>query len=196
MGKVIGIAGSARKTGNSTTLLQAVLRGAAASGMETQVVYLNGLTFKGCQGCEKCSTTGKCILNDDLTPVLEELKAADGWVLASPIYYDGINGQLKLFFDRCRTFTKDPQTQARKPQLPGKKQGFVLLAYADRARADYLREAEKLAKYLGWMCDFGQVEIRVEGEMTARDAMAKRADLLTWAEQRGAALFGNLAARK
>jgi len=190
MGKVIGIAGSARKTGNSTTLLEAVLRGATRIGMTTQVVHLDGLTFKGCQGCEKCSTTGQCILDDDLTPILEELKSAEGWVLASPIYYDGISGQMKTFFDRCRTFTKDPQTQKLKPQMPGKKKGIVLVTYADRLRTEYAREAAKLAKYLGWMGDFGKVEILVEGGLGSRAAAAQRPDLLARAEKLGEELFG------
>ena len=85
MSTVIGIAGSAREKGNSATLMRAVLEGAAQAGAETKEVYLNGLAFKGCQGCDKCSPGGTCILNDDLTPVLDELDNAEGWVFASPI---------------------------------------------------------------------------------------------------------------
>lgn len=190
MGMVIGIAGSARKTGNSATLMRAILKGAALVGADTREVYLNGLVFKGCQGCEKCTSGETCILNDDLTSVLNELSRAEGWVLASPIYYDGVTGQMKTFFDRCRTFTMDPKTQELKPQLEGNRRGVVIVTYEDKPREDYYHEAEKLANYLGWMGDFGKVEIISEGKLGPRDAARKRPDLLARAERIGEAQFG------
>lgn len=189
MGTVIGIAGSARKKGNSATLMRAILGGAALAGADTKEVYLNGLVFKGCQGCEKCSSNGKCILNDDLTPILDELKKAEGWVLASPIYYDSVTGQLKTFFDRCRTFTIDPNMQEHKPQLEGKRKGVVIVTYEDQSRKDYYHEAKKLANYLGWMGDFGKVEIIAEGNLGPRDAAGNRPGLLTRMEKLGNHLF-------
>ena len=189
MGTVIGIAGSARKKGNSATLMRAILKGAVLAGADTKEVYLNRLVFKGCQGCERCTSNGKCILNDDLTPILDELKKAEGWVLASPIYYDSVTGQMKTFFDRCRTFTKDPKTQERKPQLEGKRKGVVIVTYEDHPRKDYYHEAEKLANYLGWMGDFGKVEIIAEGELGPRDAVGNKPNLLTRAEKLETDLF-------
>jgi len=189
MNTVIGIAGSARKKGNSVTLMRAILKGAVLAGAHTKEVYLNGLVFKGCQGCEKCTSKGKCILNDDLTSILNELHKAEGWVLASPIYYDSVTGQMKTFFDRCRTFTIDPETQKLKPQLKGKRKGVVIVTYEDKPRKDYYHEAEKLANYLGWMGDFSTVEIVSEGKLGPRDAAEKRPDLLARAEELGKDLF-------
>jgi multimeric flavodoxin WrbA len=162
-----------------------VLKGAASAGAETREVYLNGLDYRGCQGCEGCTSGGECILKDDLTPILEELRKAEGWVLASPIYYDSVTGQMKTFFDRCRTFTVDPETQELKAQLEGKRKGVVIVTYEDRPRNDYYHEAEKLANYLGWMGDFGKVVIISEGRLGPRDAVANRPDLLARAEKLG-----------
>jgi len=190
MSTVIGVAGSARKNGNSATLMRAVLKGAAGAGADTDEVYLNGLGLRGCQGCDTCSPTGKCILNDELTPVLEELRKADGWVLASPIYYDSVSGQMKTFFDRCRTFTRDPQTHELRPQLEGRRTGVVIVSYEDKPREDYHHEAEKLASYLAWMGDFGKVEMICEGNLGPRDAARGRPELLARAEELGERLFG------
>jgi multimeric flavodoxin WrbA len=190
METVIGIAGSPREKGNSTTLMRSVLEGATLAGAETKEVYLNGLVFKGCQGCDKCSPGGRCILNDDLTPVLDELREADGWILASPIYFDGVSGQLKTFFDRCHTFAIDPETQEAKCQLEGKRQAIVIVTYEDKPRDDYYQEAKILANYLGWMGDFSEVEIISEGNLGPRDAARNRPDLLTRAEKLGKSTFG------
>lgn len=189
MSKVIGIAGSPRRKGNSATLMRAVLQGAAAAGAETDEIYLNRLTYQGCQGCMRCSPGGRCILNDELTPALAALREAEAWVLATPIYYDSVSGQMKAFFDRCRTFTKDPATQALTPQLQGKRQGVVIVTYEDHDRAEYYHEAEKLASYLGWMGDFGNVDIIFEGDLGPPDAAANRPDLLAQAEALGRHLF-------
>ncbi len=189
MRTVIGIAGSPRKNGNSTTLLRSALKGARLSGAETKEVYLNGLVFKGCQGCRKCSPKGKCILNDDLTPILADLRKAEGWLLASPIYFDSVSGQMKAFFDRCHTFIVDPKSQDLKPQLEGKRKGIVILSYEDTPRKEYLGEAQKLTKYLGWMGDFVKVEIFSEANLGSTDAAKKKPDLLAKVEKTGQDLF-------
>lgn len=189
MAIVIGIAGSPRESGNSTTLMRAILKGAASTGAATKEVYLNGLTFKGCQACDKCATKGRCVLRDDLTPIIEELNEAEGWVLASPIYYDGVTGQMKAFFDRCRTFTMDSKTNKVKAQLEGKRGGAVIVTYEDKPRKDYFHEAKKLANYLGWMGDFGKIEIISEGKLDPPDAASNRPDLLERAEEIGKDLF-------
>ncbi len=106
-------------------------------------------------------------------------------MLASPIYYDSVSGQMKTFFDRCRTFTRDPETQKLTPQLEGRRKGVVVVTYEDAQRDDYYHEAEKLASYLAWMGDFGKVEIVCESNLGPRDAAAGRPDLLARAERLG-----------
>ncbi len=76
MKTVIGIAGSPRRNGNSTTLLRSVEKGAESKGARTGIIHLNDLTYKGCQACEKCSPGGRSIIKDALTPVFSALKLA------------------------------------------------------------------------------------------------------------------------
>ena len=189
MTKVVGIAGSPRKNGNSTTLMRAVLKGAAKAGATTEEVYLNELTFKGCQGCKICNKRGQCALNDELTPVIEQLRNADGWVLASPVYFDSISGQLKAFFDRCHTFIMDPDLKKIKPQLQGKRAGVIILTYEDNPRDDYYHEAKKLANYLGWMGNFTRIEIITEGKLNSGSEISAMHSLLSNGELIGEQLF-------
>ena len=185
MVKVIGIAGSPRRTGNSSTLLQAVLTGAASAGADTALVHLNDLIYCGCQACEACAPEGECTIHDGLTPVFAALRLADVWVLASPIYRDGLSGQFKSFFDRCCCW----EGQNR---LPGRRRAAMIVTYADKEREDYRKVAETVPFYLSWMGDFGDVEVMAAAELGPAGAVSARPDLLAKAEALGRSLVEGL----
>ena len=72
----IGIAGSPRRRGNSSSLLNAYLEGTATVGFDTEFVYLNGLSYKGCQACDRCVKGRSCLVDDDLNEIFPPLDAA------------------------------------------------------------------------------------------------------------------------
>lgn len=43
---------------------------------------------------------GKCVLSDDLAPVLEKIAAADALVIGSPIYFGTVTGETRSFLER------------------------------------------------------------------------------------------------
>lgn len=188
--KVIGIAGSPRKQGNSSTLMQAALAGAAEAGAAVEEVYLNDMMFHGCQACQPCTEDATCRIDDALTPVLEKVRQADVWVLASPVYFDGASGQFKLFFDRLVHLVTD-STQSVK-QLKGPRGAAIFLTYEDKSRADYRRVANVFANYLGWMGDFGEVEVMTEGSLGPSQPVQDRPELLAAAREIGTKLVGRL----
>lgn len=103
--KVVCILGSPRSKGNSTSMANAFCDKAKDLGAEVSVHELNKLEFKGCQGCGACKTKlDHCALNDGLTPVLEDVKTADVLVLASPVYFFDVSGQMKCFIDRTYSY--------------------------------------------------------------------------------------------
>lgn len=186
----IGIAGSPRRNGNSTTLLNSVLKGVESKVVRNEIVHLNDLLYKGCQGCKTCSPGGHCIVKDALTPLFAALKLADIWVLASPVYFDGLSGQMKTFFDRLHhLFYKDGK---RGPQLVGKRRAAIILTYEDKANEYYLEVAKSQALYLKWMGDFGDIKIVSEGKLRKADAASKRPDLLEMTENIGQQLVEEL----
>jgi multimeric flavodoxin WrbA len=109
--KIVGISGSPRGGISRTAqLVEAVLRGAAEAGAETQFVDLCQHRFEFCNGCGTCYATGECAKVDDFSHVFGWMASADGIVLGSPNYVNGPTAQLKQVIDRmadaihCRSF--------------------------------------------------------------------------------------------
>jgi multimeric flavodoxin WrbA len=124
MMKVVGFIGSPRKKGNTTTIVNEVLRGAQEAGAETKVFNINQLGIRGCQACYKCQTPeGKCVQKDDMAPLYDEIYSADAIVIGTPIYMFQVTGQTKTFIDRLFAFLylKDGQPGNFRNKLKGKK---------------------------------------------------------------------------
>jgi multimeric flavodoxin WrbA len=104
--KLIAICGSARKHGNTATMLHQVIEGAKSAGaVGTEFVNLFDLNYKDCIGCYACKlknskSFGHCMQNDELKPLLERIEQSDVIVLGSPIYYGNLSGQVRSFIDR------------------------------------------------------------------------------------------------
>jgi multimeric flavodoxin WrbA len=120
--KLLAFVGSPRKEGNTAVLVREIVRAAQEHEAETEIIYLNDLTMRGCQGCMGCKKTGRCVLKDDMTPLYDQIIAADVMVLGSPVYGDSMTGQLKIFMDRLYPFFNTDLTS----NLPkGKKAALV-----------------------------------------------------------------------
>lgn len=101
--RVLGIAGSPRRGGNTDRLLAEVMKGAASKGAEVKTIVLNNLKFIPCQHCDACRKTGNCRIDDDMQMIYQELEQADRIVLASPIQFTGVTAQMKAMIDRFQT---------------------------------------------------------------------------------------------
>jgi multimeric flavodoxin WrbA len=100
--KVLGIAGSPRRGGNTDILLQEVLKGAVSKGAEVKTIILPDLDFVTCQHCDGCLKDGNCIIQDDMQMIYRELEDADRIVLATPIQFMGVTAPMKAMIDRCQ----------------------------------------------------------------------------------------------
>lgn len=101
---VLGIAGSPRKDGNTDSLLRECLRGAADAGATVEFLAARDLKMRPCIECNRCQTTGRCIIQDDAQLVHEKLLAADHLVFATPIFFAAVSAQAKILIDRCQCF--------------------------------------------------------------------------------------------
>ncbi|MFC1899324.1 flavodoxin family protein [Chloroflexota bacterium] len=101
--RVLGIAGSPRRGGNTDMLLFEFMKGATSVGSETRTIILNDLKITPCQHCDACLEAGICRINDDMQMIYQKLKAADIIILASPIQFMGLTAQMKAMIDRCQS---------------------------------------------------------------------------------------------
>lgn len=100
--RVLGIAGSPRRGGNTDLLLDELMKGAASQGAEIKTIELRSLKFETCRHCDACLKTGNCVVKDDMQDIYREFEQADRIVVASPVQFVGPTAQLKAMIDRCQ----------------------------------------------------------------------------------------------
>ena len=97
---VLLINGSPNAKGCTYTALSEVEKTLKDQGIETEIFNVGNKNVRGCIGCNKCKTTGKCVFGDLVNEIAVKFEQADGLVLGSPVYYASANGTLISFLDR------------------------------------------------------------------------------------------------
>ena len=100
MAKVLFFNGSPRANGCTATALEEMAAILQQEGVETEFLQVGGKLIRGCAGCGRCATLGKCAFDDLVNETAPKLEAADGLVIGSPVYYGSPNGTLLAFLDR------------------------------------------------------------------------------------------------
>jgi multimeric flavodoxin WrbA len=101
--KVIAINGSPNSKGNTFHALTMVGNELKTKGIDFEILHVGHKLIHGCTACGKCivNKDEKCVIKtDDLNQWVQQVKAADGIILGSPVYYSGISGTMKSFLDR------------------------------------------------------------------------------------------------
>ena len=101
--KVLVISASPRKGGNSDTLCDEFMKGAIDSGNAVEKIFLRDKKINYCTGCGFCNTNDytACSQKDDMALILDKMVIADVIVMATPVYFYTMDGQMKTFIDRC-----------------------------------------------------------------------------------------------
>jgi len=130
---VLILSASARKGGNSDLLCDQFLRGAEEAGNQAEKIFLRDKKINYCTGCGTCQENGgKCVQKDDMAKILEKMVAADVIVMATPVYFYTMNGQMKTFIDRtCPRYTEISD-----------KEMYFIVAAADTSRKAMERTLE------------------------------------------------------
>ncbi|MDR2844983.1 MAG: flavodoxin family protein [Puniceicoccales bacterium] len=111
--KVLLVNGSPHANGCTFTALSEVEKTLHANGIGTDWYQLGKAPVQGCVACRGCKTTGRCVVSADANDVAERIRAADGVVVGSPVYFASANGALcalldRVFFSASKTFRGKP----------------------------------------------------------------------------------------
>ena len=98
--KVLIITGSPRIGGNTAKALDEMVKIFESEGVEVENVQIGNQAVRGCVACNSCSRTGKCVFDDVVNELAPKFEAADGLVVASPVYYASANATLIACLDR------------------------------------------------------------------------------------------------
>lgn len=98
--KVLMLNGSPRVNGNTAVALREMEAVFAREGIETETVQVGQRDIRGCIACGKCGQLGKCVFDDIVNELAPKFQAADGLVVASPVYYASANPTLVALLDR------------------------------------------------------------------------------------------------
>jgi multimeric flavodoxin WrbA len=99
---VVAVIGSPRRGGNTATLVDAALEELEKSGCACTRIVLAEKRIEFCSGHVFCGERA-CPHHDDMAGILDQVYAANGLILATPIYYENVSGQMKTFMDRNAT---------------------------------------------------------------------------------------------
>jgi len=145
--RVLAIASSPRRGGNSETMLDAAVEGARSAGAEVEKVALRDLGFHPCLNCGGCSRTGRCVQPDGYSELNEKLRAADRLVLATPIFFASMSAQLKCLIDRGQPFWAEKYLLKRPAGPWVVERSALLVACGGFARGGkFLANAEQIVK--------------------------------------------------
>lgn len=145
--KIVVLNGSPRRNGNTSELVKAFTEGAESAGHTVTEFFLQGMDIHGCRGC---FGGGKdpdhpCVQRDGMDQIYPAYREADIVVLASPLYYWNLSGQLRTAFDRLFAVAEcDPDY--RNPV----KECALLMAAEGDGFDEVVNYYDNLMRHLGW----------------------------------------------
>ena len=101
--KVLLINGSARRNGNTFTLLSEVAKQLKKNSVDSEIVSIGNRPVRGCIACGQCHAKqlGKCVFDDDVCDeIIDKMAECDAIIVGSPVYYGQPAGQLLAVMQR------------------------------------------------------------------------------------------------
>ena len=154
--KVIGIVGSYRKDGIVDQAVTEILDAASLEGASAKKVYLVDKHIEFCTNCRECmqvegSNRGKCVLEDDMEAILQEIESAQGIVIGSPVNFGNVTALMRMFMERSVGYVYWPWEIAE-PEIRDsrirKKAVLVSASGAPAWKRPTFRQASGALKYL------------------------------------------------
>jgi len=100
MAKVLLISGSPKPDGNTAQLMNECARVIREQGVEAEVISFSGMKIESCTACGKCAESKECSLQDGLNDIIKKLRAAQGFIVGSPVYVGTARGDVMAALQR------------------------------------------------------------------------------------------------
>lgn len=166
-------------------LLGRVLAGAAAAGADAELVELRKLDLRSCRHCGSCDKTGRCVVRDDWQTVYRKIRGAQHLVLASPIQFSGVSGEMKSMIDRGQCFWVE-KYRLKQPvsEVVGDRRGLFVATCGGRDRRVF-EWARHTVKAFFNSSGFRYWDELLEAETDTGPPIGEREDVLAKAEALG-----------
>lgn len=123
--KILAIIGSHRKRGNTARIVELIQAGMQARAqvdnlpIDFETLFLGQQEIGFCRGCRACFDKGedRCLLQDDLLSIKSRMQQADGVLIATPVYVNGVSGTVKNFIDRLAHVCHRPEFAGKSAYL-------------------------------------------------------------------------------
>ncbi len=122
---ILAIHGSPRPGGFSSQMMKSFIDPFRTSAFRVHEISISELSINSCTACGSCRNEFTCIFDDDMTPLYPLLRDAALVSIATPIYFSGIPGPLKILIDRCQVLW---ELDLRNPDKILPKEVFMLAA--------------------------------------------------------------------
>ncbi|MGQ9676670.1 MAG: flavodoxin family protein [Chloroflexota bacterium] len=187
---VLGLAGSPRRGGNTETLLDQALAGAASQGAKTEKIVLSEVAMRPCQACGGCAKTGICIIGDQAQEIQRKLREADRLILASPLFFLGVSAQAKTIIDRCQALwvTRYILKQRHTLDSTGGRRRALFISVGGQRRPNMFEGALTTAKAFFATCDFAFEDAILYSGIEEKSDIKKHPTALQEAFEAGARL--------
>jgi len=127
--RITTLLGSAKKKGNTATVLGWVEKELETLGHSVERIYLHNKTIGGCMGCAKCRQTPEaiaCVQKDDAEAILERMIASEAALYASPVYFWEFTSQIKRLIDRSYALVTNYHQPGHTSLMANKRIGLLV----------------------------------------------------------------------
>jgi multimeric flavodoxin WrbA len=192
MSRVLIINGSPRANGNTSVAVREMESVFRENGVEVETVQVGNQAIRGCVACGSCARKGKCVFDDIVNELAPKFEAADGLVVASPVYYASANATLIACLDRLFYSTHFDKTMKVGASVVCARRGGCSATF-DELNKYFTIAGMPIASSQYWNSihgrEQGQAELDEEGKQTMR-VLARNMTFLMKSIELGKEKFG------
>ncbi|AKA67851.1 flavodoxin family protein [Clostridium scatologenes] len=120
--------GSPRKNGDTITLINEFVKYIEG---EYKIVHAYYCKIQPCIDCRYCWKNEGCRINDEMQGVYKYIQECDNILIASPLYFSQLTGQLLAITSRLQTYCCAKYFRKVKPIKKEKKGGVIIVGGGD-----------------------------------------------------------------